>query len=43
MRESCVGVGLCFYCCIFALDLFGWLRPVDWGPSAPEALLLFDL
>lgn len=43
MRESCVGVGLCFYCRIFALDLFGWLCPVNWGSPAPEALLLFDL
>ena len=42
MRESCVDVGLCFYCRIFALD-FGWLRPVNWGSPAPEALLLFDL
>ena len=39
MRESCVGVGLCLYCCIFAFD-FGWLLPVNWESPAPEALLL---
>lgn len=41
MREPC-GVELLLLL-LYLCARFGWLRPVNRGSPAPEALLLFDL